>query len=222
MPRQRLQAEAQRADRRRRRPVDHPEDVPPGRGGVRRRRGDPAGQRLPRPDAELPGQGRQVEPAARPRHAAQADGKYYLLPGLHEDVWPDYSLAVRTDILSSSTCSVPKTWDELHTVLKAMKAAYPDLYPLSDRWSTTARPGRQQPAAASSAGVRHPGRLGLPERHLGRRRRRSSSSPARWTQYKQMVEYLNKLVSREAARPGELHPAPTTRPGRSSPPASRS
>src|SRR4051812_12315830 len=30
----------------------------------------------------------------------QADGKFYLLPGLHEDVWVDYSLAVRTDILT--------------------------------------------------------------------------------------------------------------------------
>ena len=65
----------------------------------------------------------------------QADGKFYLLPGLHEKPWLDYSLAVRTDILDKLDLQVPKTWDELYTVLKAMKAAYPDSYPLSDRWS---------------------------------------------------------------------------------------
>src|SRR6185312_5308008 len=29
----------------------------------------------------------------------QEDGKFYLLPGLHEKPWQDYSLAIRTDIL---------------------------------------------------------------------------------------------------------------------------
>jgi putative aldouronate transport system substrate-binding protein len=71
----------------------------------------------------------------------EEDGKFYLLPGLHEDVWLDYSLAVRTDILQTLNLSVPKTWDELHTVLTAMKAAYPNQYPMSDRWSTPPNPG---------------------------------------------------------------------------------
>ena len=65
----------------------------------------------------------------------QADGKFYLLPGIHEDVWIDYSLAVRTDILDQLGLQIPKTWDDLRTVLKAMKAAYPGSYPFSDRWS---------------------------------------------------------------------------------------
>jgi putative aldouronate transport system substrate-binding protein len=64
----------------------------------------------------------------------QADGKYYLLPGLHEDAWLDYSLAIRTDILSQLNLQVPTTWDELTNVLRAMKPlAGP--YPFSDRWS---------------------------------------------------------------------------------------
>ena len=72
---------------------------------------------------------------------SQQDGKYYLLPGLHEDVWQDYSLAIRTDILAKLKLEVPKTWDELTTVLRAMKKAYPDRYPFSDRWSTPPSPG---------------------------------------------------------------------------------
>jgi len=65
----------------------------------------------------------------------QADGKYYLLPGLHEDVWLDYSFAVRTDILTQLGLSEPKTLDDLTNTLRAMKTAYPTQYPMSDRWS---------------------------------------------------------------------------------------
>jgi putative aldouronate transport system substrate-binding protein len=71
----------------------------------------------------------------------QADGKIYLLPGLHEAVWQDYTLAVRTDILKKLNISTPNTWDDVHTMLKAMKDAYPNHYPLSDRWSTPPGPG---------------------------------------------------------------------------------
>jgi putative aldouronate transport system substrate-binding protein len=66
----------------------------------------------------------------------QDNGKYYVLPGLHQDVWQDYSIAVRTDILQQLNLKVPTTWDELHDVLAAMKKAYPNSYPMSDRWST--------------------------------------------------------------------------------------
>jgi putative aldouronate transport system substrate-binding protein len=65
----------------------------------------------------------------------QEDGKYYLLPGLHERPWQDYSLVIRSDILQQLNLKSPTTWDELYTVLKAMKAAHPDIYPFSDRWS---------------------------------------------------------------------------------------
>ncbi|MDR7276291.1 ABC transporter substrate-binding protein [Catenuloplanes atrovinosus] len=65
----------------------------------------------------------------------QEDGKFYMLPGMHEKVWQDYTLAVRTDVMRELNLQTPKTWDELHTVLKAMKARYPDSYPFSDRFS---------------------------------------------------------------------------------------
>src|SRR5690242_15509850 len=43
------------------------------------------------------------------------DGKLYVLPGLHEQAWVDYSLAVRTDIVQKLGLSIPKTWDDVYT-----------------------------------------------------------------------------------------------------------
>lgn len=65
----------------------------------------------------------------------QEDGKYYLLPGVHENVWPDYTLAIRTDILEELELEMPTTWDELEVVLEEMKEAYPDVTPFSDRFT---------------------------------------------------------------------------------------
>ncbi|MDM8086034.1 extracellular solute-binding protein [Cellulomonas cellasea] len=64
----------------------------------------------------------------------QEDGKFYLLPGLLEDLRPDYSLALRTDVLDELGLKEPATWDDLHDVLLAVKQAHPDAYPLSDRF----------------------------------------------------------------------------------------
>ncbi|WP_255951795.1 ABC transporter substrate-binding protein [Streptomyces odontomachi] len=65
----------------------------------------------------------------------QTDGKFYVVPGLHEEIWPDYSLAIRTDVLDDLKLDIPKTTDDLYDVLKAMKQAHPDLYPMTDRWN---------------------------------------------------------------------------------------
>ncbi|UFT98768.1 extracellular solute-binding protein [Radiobacillus kanasensis] len=64
----------------------------------------------------------------------QEDGKFYLLPGMHEKVWPDYTLAMRKDILEELGLEEPKTWEELEEVLMAMKEAYPNSTPFSDRF----------------------------------------------------------------------------------------
>ena len=63
----------------------------------------------------------------------QADGKFYLLPGLHEAAWQDYTLAMRTDVLAELGLATPTNWDEVRDVLAAIKRAHPDSYPLSDR-----------------------------------------------------------------------------------------
>lgn len=64
----------------------------------------------------------------------QEDGKYYVLPGLHEIPSHDYTLAMRIDVLDDLGLESPTTWEELRTVLEAIKAEYPDSYPLSDRF----------------------------------------------------------------------------------------
>ncbi|WP_194541331.1 ABC transporter substrate-binding protein [Paenibacillus sp. JZ16] len=64
----------------------------------------------------------------------QEDKKYYVLPGLHEAVWPDYTLIVRTDIFEKHNIAIPTTWDELYTAMKQLKQEYPDITPFSDRF----------------------------------------------------------------------------------------
>lgn len=64
----------------------------------------------------------------------QADGEFYVLPGVHEAVWQDYTIAVRTDVMEELGLEDPKDWDEFREVLTAIKAANPDSYPLSDRF----------------------------------------------------------------------------------------
>ncbi|WP_442819013.1 ABC transporter substrate-binding protein [Streptomyces sp. NBC_01235] len=130
----------------------------------------------------------------------QADGKYYLLPGLHEKVKAGYSLSLRTDVLDKLGLSLPTTWAEVYDVFKAIKAEYPDRYPFSDRWSTNT----PFPAAALLS-------------YLGQ----AYGVKAGWTYdnisfdpkagefvftgasdgYRQMVEYLRKLVAEKLVDP---------------------
>jgi putative aldouronate transport system substrate-binding protein len=65
----------------------------------------------------------------------QSDGKYYLLPGLYQSVWQDYTLGVRTDLLDKHNIPTPGTWTGVQSMMLALKAAYPGHYPLSDRWN---------------------------------------------------------------------------------------
>lgn len=110
----------------------------------------------------------------------QSDGKYYLLPGLHEKVKSGYSLSLRTDVLGKLGLNLPTTWDEVYDVLKAIRTEYPGRYPFSDRWSTNT----PFPAAAlcsylgQSFGVRAAGRTTT---SASTPRRTHSSSPVRRT-----------------------------------------
>lgn len=65
----------------------------------------------------------------------QEDGKYYVLPGLHEEVWPDYTLAYRADILEELGLEEPSTWEELSDVYRTVREEHPDMWPLSDRFA---------------------------------------------------------------------------------------
>lgn len=62
----------------------------------------------------------------------QADGKYYMMPGLQEVSVPVFTLLVRKDVFDEVGAPIPETWDELRTGLEKIKAKYPDSYPLAD------------------------------------------------------------------------------------------
>jgi putative aldouronate transport system substrate-binding protein len=122
----------------------------------------------------------------------QEDGKFYLLPGLHQNAWQDYTLAIRSDILDQLGLKMPTTWDELYTVLKAMKTAYPQSYPLSDRWSKPTPGGNL--FSVLGAAYAAPGGWGYQnaiwDTSAGKYVFDGASD-----NYKAWVTYLNKLVS---------------------------
>jgi putative aldouronate transport system substrate-binding protein len=64
----------------------------------------------------------------------QRDGKFYVLPGLHELYTPQYTIAIRADIFEKNNIPIPNSWDELYAALKKLKELYPNSYPFSDRW----------------------------------------------------------------------------------------
>jgi len=68
----------------------------------------------------------------------QRDGKYYVLPGLHEVFNQDYSIIYRADILKKNNIKVPTSYDELYTALKKLKEAYPSCYPMSEKQNMNA------------------------------------------------------------------------------------
>ena len=63
----------------------------------------------------------------------QKDGKYYVLPGLHQTALQDYSIIVRTDIFEKNNIAIPTTYDELKQALAKLKTAYPNIIPWSDK-----------------------------------------------------------------------------------------
>ncbi|MDG4798098.1 extracellular solute-binding protein [Micromonospora sp. WMMD1082] len=129
----------------------------------------------------------------------QEDGKFYLLPGVHEKPWHDYSLAVRTDILEELNLEIPKTWDELYTVLKAMKAKYPNVYPFSDRFSQPNPAGNLLNIMAFSYGLQG---AGWNFQHTSWNAEAQKFEYTGATeQYKQILQYLNKLVTEKLLDP---------------------
>ncbi|WP_158845999.1 ABC transporter substrate-binding protein [Saccharothrix deserti] len=118
----------------------------------------------------------------------QADGKFYLLPGVHEAVWQDYTLAFRTDELTRLGLSAPKTWDEVYTVLKAIKAAHPDSYPLSDRFEGKAILNYAGQTFGTQAG------WGYVKNTTWNESEQKFDFTGVTPEYKQLIEYFRKLV----------------------------
>ncbi len=59
------------------------------------------------------------------------DGKIYGIPQLSPTGGPVNAIAVRLDLLEAQGLAMPTTPDELYETLKALKAAYPDMIPLT-------------------------------------------------------------------------------------------
>lgn len=62
----------------------------------------------------------------------QADGKYYMMPGLQEVSVPTFTLIIRKDVFDEVGAPVPETWDELRDGLELIKEKYPESKPLAD------------------------------------------------------------------------------------------
>jgi putative aldouronate transport system substrate-binding protein len=130
----------------------------------------------------------------------QSDGKYYLLPGLHEKVKSGYSLSLRTDIVDRLGLSLPTTWDQVYDVLKAIRAEYSEGYPFSDRWSTNT----PYPAAAlfSYLGQAYGVKAGWTYDNVSYDDKAGEFVFTGATDgFRQMIEYVRKLVAEKLVDP---------------------
>ncbi|MFS0638790.1 extracellular solute-binding protein [Mesobacillus foraminis] len=118
----------------------------------------------------------------------QNDGKYYLLPGLHEEVWPDYTLLIRTDIFEKHNIEIPSTWDELYTAMKKLKELYPDVTPFSDRFTFNSTLNIAATGFGTKAGWGFGNGLSYDES------KDEFIYAATTNEYKEMLEYFHKLT----------------------------
>jgi len=118
----------------------------------------------------------------------QEDGKFYLLPGLLESARPDYTVALRMDVLEELGLEEPSTWDEFRETLQAIKDAKGGSYVFSDRWQGEALLQLAAPAFGTSAGWG----LGADfwDAEAG-----EFVFPGASEEYRQLVEYFTGLVS---------------------------
>lgn len=119
----------------------------------------------------------------------QEDGKYYVLPGLHEELWPDYTVAFRKDILEKEGIAEPKTWDEFREVLRSLKKAYPDVVPFSDRFKGDSVLNIAGNAFGTVAG------WGLVDGLNFAESEKKFEFGAGTKQFKELLEYFNSLVA---------------------------
>jgi len=123
----------------------------------------------------------------------QADGKFYLLPGLHQDVWTDYSLAVRTDVLTKMNLKVPTTWDEVRTLLQSLKSGgATSTYPFSDRWGVPTPGGNMLNIIGQAYGA--PGGWGYSNATWDTKAKKYVFTGS-MDQFKQMLQYVHSLVA---------------------------
>lgn len=83
-----------------------------------------------------------------------ADGDFYVLPGLLEQAKPDYTIAIRADLWDDAGLEDPETWDEFAEQLEIIQQENPDLdYPYTERWSINGPIEATLQAAAGNFGT---------------------------------------------------------------------
>ena len=128
----------------------------------------------------------------------QADGKYYMLPGLQE-VWvPSFSLIIRKDVWEEIGIGVPSTWDEVHEGLQAIKEKYPDSLPLADGFEGQSLINYGGYSFGTRAG------WGFGDGTIGGQDGEPLRYAATTEEYKAMVEYYRALVAEGLLDPETL------------------
>lgn len=128
----------------------------------------------------------------------QADGKYYMLPGLQE-VWvPSFSLIIRKDVWEEIGIGIPSTWDEVHEGLQAIKEKYPDSKPLADGFEGQSLINYGGYAFNTRAG------WGFGDGTIGGQDGEPLRYAAVTEEYKAMVEYYRTLVAEGLLDPETL------------------
>ncbi|MGP9707713.1 ABC transporter substrate-binding protein [Brachybacterium sp. AOP24-D1-21] len=128
----------------------------------------------------------------------QADGKYYMLPGLQE-VWvPSFSLIIRKDVWEEIGIGIPSTWDEVHEGLQAIKEKYPDSLPLADGFEGQSLINYGGYSFGTRAG------WGFGDGTIGGQDGEPLRYAATTEEYKAMVEYYRTLVAEGLLDPETL------------------
>lgn len=126
----------------------------------------------------------------------QDDGKFYLLPGLHEITPAAYTIAIRSDMFEAAGITEdPETWDEFADQLEAVKAAHPQLeYGLTDGWDNVDALNSMLSTAAPNFGTRGGVNWGFRDGlwHNGDEFEYAGAMD----EYRTMVEYFADLVDR--------------------------
>ena len=117
----------------------------------------------------------------------QADGKYYMLPGLQEVSVPVFTLVIRKDVFETVGGGIPETWDEMREALVKIKAEYPDSKPLADGFEAASMLNYAAHAFGAQAGWGFGD--GMMDDGSGKLQYTAVSAG-----YKQMVEYFRGLV----------------------------
>jgi multiple sugar transport system substrate-binding protein/putative aldouronate transport system substrate-binding protein len=117
----------------------------------------------------------------------QADGKYYMLPGLQEVSVPVFTVIIRKDVFDEVGAGVPQTWDEMREALVKIKERYPDSKPLADGFEAASMLNYAAHAFGAQAGWGFGD--GMMDDGSGKLQYTAVSEG-----YKQMVEYFRGLV----------------------------